>query len=122
AAEHADATWAELREGAIVSGTVTSLRDFGAFVDIGGVEALIHVSEIGYARVANPADVLAVGQRVEAQVVKLERGEGGKGRVGLSLRALAPDPWMTVRDRFPPGAHVRGIVRRLEQFGAFVEL
>jgi small subunit ribosomal protein S1 len=122
AAAVADVTWAELREGAIVSGTVTSLRDFGAFVDIGGVEALIHVSELGHARVSNPADVLAVGQQVEAQVVKLERGDGGRGRVGLSLRALAPDPWTTVRDRFAPGSHHRGIVRRLEQFGAFVEL
>jgi small subunit ribosomal protein S1 len=106
-----------------VSGTVTSLRDFGAFVDLGGIDGLIHVSELGHARVANPADVLAVGQRVEAQVVKLEPGiGGGPGRVGLSLRALAPDPWSTVRERFPVGSRVRGTVRRLEQFGAFVEL
>jgi small subunit ribosomal protein S1 len=122
AAQQADATWAALREGAVVSGTVTSLRDFGAFVDIGGVEALIHVSELGHARVTNPADVLAVGQRVDAQVVKIERGEGGKDRIGLSLRALAPDPWATVRERFPPGTQARGTVRRLEPFGAFVEL
>jgi small subunit ribosomal protein S1 len=122
ASQRAETTWAELREGAIVSGTVTSVRDFGAFVDIGGVEGMIHVSELGHARVANPADVLAVGQHVEAQVVKVERGEGGKGRIGLSLRALAPDPWTSVRDRFAPGTHVRGTVRRLEQFGAFVEL
>ncbi len=123
AAEQAETTWAQLREGAVVSGTVTSLRDFGAFVDLGGIDGLIHVSELGHARVANPADVLAVGQRVEAQVVKLEPGTGGgPGRVGLSLRALAPDPWSTVRERFPVGSRVRGTVRRLEQFGAFVEL
>jgi small subunit ribosomal protein S1 len=122
-ARQAEATWAELREGAVVAGTVTSLRDFGAFVDLGGVDGLIHVSELGYARVANPADVLSVGQRVEAQVVKLEPGTGrGPGRVALSLRALAPDPWSTVRERFPVGSRVRGTVRRLEQFGAFVEL
>ncbi len=123
AAAKAVTTWAELREGAIVSGTVTSLREFGAFVDLGGVEGLIHVSELSHERVANPADVLAVGQRVDAKVVKLERGAGGgAGRIGLSLRALAPDPWDTVRQRFPVGTTTRGIVRRLEQFGAFVEL
>jgi small subunit ribosomal protein S1 len=123
AAARAETTWAGLREGAVVSGTVTSLRDFGAFVDLGGIEGLIHVSELGHARVANAADVLQVGQRVEAQVVKLEAAGGGKpGRVGLSLRALAPDPWSSVRERYPVGATLRGVVRRLEQFGAFVEL
>ena len=123
AAARAATAWAELREGAVVTGTVTSLRDFGAFVDIGGLEGLVHVSELGHARVSNPADVLQPGQSVEVKVVKLERGaDGGPGRIGLSLRALAPDPWATARERFPPGSHVRGIVRRLEQFGAFVEL
>jgi small subunit ribosomal protein S1 len=116
-------TMATLREGAIVSGTVTSLRDFGAFVDLGGIDGLIHVSELGHARVGNPADVLQVGQRVEAQVVKIEPGTGGKpSRIALSLRALAPDPWATVRERFPVGVTVPGVVRRLEQFGAFVEI
>jgi len=123
AAALAETTWSELREGSVVSGVVTSLRDFGAFVDIGGVDGLIHVSELGHARVANPAEVLDVGQRVEAQVIKIERGsDGSPGRIGLSLRALAPDPWSTARDRFPIGATVRGIARRLEPFGAFVEL
>ena len=123
AAAQAEVTWARLREGAVVSGRVTSLREFGAFVDLGGVEGLIHVSELGHARVANPADVLQVGQPVEVQVVKIERAAGGgPARVGLSLRALAPDPWSTVRETFPVGAPVRGVVRRLEQFGAFVEL
>ena len=123
AAQQAVTTWADLREGAVVTGTVTSLREFGVFVDIGGIDGLIHVSELGYTRVTNPADVLQVGQRVEAKVVKLERGtSGGPGRVGLSLRALAPDPWANVRERFPVGSSVRGTVRRLEQFGAFVEL
>ncbi|MCI0346497.1 MAG: S1 RNA-binding domain-containing protein [Chloroflexi bacterium] len=122
AEEAAAATWERLREGAIVAGTVTSVRDFGAFVDLGGVEGLIHVSEIGHARVANPAEVLQVGQQVEAQVTKIETDAKGARRVGLSLRALAPDPWSTARERFPVGARVHGRVRRLEQFGAFVEL
>lgn len=124
AAERAAATWATLREGAVVAGTVTSLRDFGAFVDLGGIEGLIHVSELGHARVANPAEVLAVGQPVQAQVVKIEPAAepGRPGRIGLSLRALAPDPWADVPARFLPGSHVRGVVRRLEPFGAFVEI
>jgi len=123
AAEQAATTLATLREGAVVSGTVSSLREFGAFVDLGGIEGLIHVSELGHERVSNPADVVQVGQRVELKVVKLERGTGGKpGRIGLSLRALAPDPWDTVRQRFAVGTTTRGIVRRMEQFGAFVEL
>src|SRR5262249_53241762 len=114
---------AELRVGAVVAGTVTSLRDFGAFVDLGGIDGLIHVSELGYRRAAHPSEVLHVGQRVEAQVVKLEPDpKGGRQRVGLSLRALAPDPWATAAERFPVGASARGTVQRLEQFGAFVEL
>jgi small subunit ribosomal protein S1 len=116
-------TWKHLQLGAVLSGVVTSLRDFGAFVDIGGVEGLIHVSELGHGRAGHPGEVLEVGQTVEAQVVKLEPDPtGGRGRVGLSLRALAPDPWQTVAERFPAGVSVKGKVRRLESFGAFVEI
>jgi small subunit ribosomal protein S1 len=123
AAAQAATLWSELRVGATVAGTVISLRDFGAFVDLGGVDGLIHVSELGHGRASHPSDVLEVGQRIEAQVVKLEPdAKGGRGRVGLSLRALAPDPWASAAERFPVGATVRGTVRRLEQFGAFVEL
>src|SRR5438445_2730902 len=123
ATKKAAVVWGELRVGAVVAGTVTSLRDFGAFIDLGGVDGLIHVSELGHARATHPSEVLQVGQRVEAQVVKLEPDpSGGRGRVGLSLRALAPDPWATAGERYPVGASVRGTVRRLEQFGAFVEL
>jgi small subunit ribosomal protein S1 len=122
-AAKASETWQRLELGAVVRGTVTSLRDFGAFVDIGGVEGLVHVSELGYARVENPAEVLEIGQAVEAQVVKLEPDPaGGRGRVGLSLRALAPDPWQSAAERFPAGTTAKGTVRRLEPFGAFVEI
>ncbi len=123
AAAQAATTWERLQVGAVVQGTVTSLRDFGAFVDLGGVEGLIHVTELGYARARHPSEVVQVGQEVEAQVVKLERAtDGGRGRISLSLRALATDPWTTVAERFPVGASVRGTVRKLEPFGAFVEL
>src|SRR5207245_10082741 len=93
AAEQARTVWAELRVGTVVAGTVTSLRDFGAFVDLGGVDGLIHVSELGHGRASHPSDVLQVGQRVEAQVVKLEpEAQGGGGRGRHYRRRLAPDP------------------------------
>jgi len=123
AAAQAAGTWERLSEGAVVRGTVTSLRDFGAFVDLGGVEGMIHVGELGHARVGHPSEVLRVGESVEAQVVKLEPAtSGGRGRISLSLRALAPDPWTTAAERFGVGTTVRGHVRRLEPFGAFVEI
>lgn len=123
AAVQAKTTWARLHVGAVVSGTVSSVRDFGAFVDLGGVDGLIHVSELGHDRSAQASDVLSVGQVVEAQVVKIEGDPAsGTARVGLSLRALAPDPWCDVATRFPVGATVPGRVRKLEAFGAFVEL
>jgi small subunit ribosomal protein S1 len=117
-------TWKRLEVGAVVSGTVTSLQNFGAFVDIGGVEGLIHVTELGYGRVGHPSEVLSEGQTVETQVVAIElpKTEGGRAQIGLSLKALAKDPWDTVLERFPVGTTVRGTVRRLEGFGAFVEI
>ena len=124
AEEAAARTWERLSVGAVLSGTVSSVRDFGAFVDLGGVEGMIHVSELSHARVANPSEVLAVGQTVEVQVIKIADMPDSRGRrqIGLSLKALAADPWSTVAERFPAGAHVPGTVRRLETFGAFVEI
>jgi small subunit ribosomal protein S1 len=123
AAEQAASTWERIEVGAVLQGRVTSIRDFGAFVDLGGVEGLIHVSELGHGRVSHPSKVLEPEQIVEVKVVKVEPGaEGGRGRVGLSLRALEPDPWQSVRQRFSVGTSVRGVVRRLEPFGAFVEI
>ncbi len=116
-------TWERLTVGATVTGTVTSVRDFGAFVDLGGVDGLIHVSELGYGRSRHPSEVVTVGETVQAQIVKIEPDpKTGQRRVGLSLRALAPDPWTTAVEQFPTGTTLRGTVRRLESFGAFVEL
>jgi small subunit ribosomal protein S1 len=122
--ERATQTWQRVEVGAVVSGTVTSVCDFGAFVDIGGVEGLIHITEFGYGRVGHPSDVVSEGQVVETQIIKVDLPEhpGGRGQVGLSLKALAKDPWSTVAERFPVGTTVRGTVRRLEGFGAFVEV
>ncbi len=123
AAEQAAATWERLQEGSVLQGRVSSVRDFGAFVDLGGVEGLIHISELAHGHVSHPSEVLAPEQVVEVKVLKVEPAEaGGRARIALSLRALAPDPWTTVRERFPIGAAVPGTVRRLENFGAFVEI
>jgi len=123
AAALAAETWKQVRVDAVMRGTVTSLRDFGAFVDLGGVDGLLHISELGHGRVGHPSEVLEVGQTVEVMVLRVEPAtEGGRTKVALSLRALAPDPWATVAERFPVGCTVRGTVQRLERFGAFVEL
>jgi small subunit ribosomal protein S1 len=122
AAVQAAQTWEKLHVGAVVQGTVTNIREFGAFVDLGGVEGLIHISELGYGRVNHPSEVLQVGQVVESQVLKIEEAGTGRRQVGLSMKALAADPWSTVRERFPVGTTVRGTVRRVEAFGAFVEI
>ncbi|HET9751594.1 MAG TPA: S1 RNA-binding domain-containing protein, partial [Myxococcales bacterium] len=117
---------AELRKtlevGAQLEGTVTSVRDFGAFVDIGGIEGLVHVSELSHARVAHAQDVVKPGQRVKVQVLRLEKDERGHEKVALSLRALEQDPWDAARPQLKEGARLEGRVARLQPFGAFVEL
>ncbi len=117
---------AELRKrlevGAQLEGTVTSVRDFGAFVDIGGIEGLVHVSELSHARVAHAQDVVKPGQKVKAQVLRLEKDERGHDKVALSLRALEQDPWDAARPQLKEGARLEGKVARLQPFGAFVEL
>jgi small subunit ribosomal protein S1 len=115
---------AKLVPGAVLHGVVTTLKDYGAFVDLGGVEGMIHVSELGFARVGKPSDVLTVGQPVEVVLLKITPPEGPKGqeRIALSLKALERDPWQDVSDRFPAGRRLSGTVVRLETFGAFLEL
>ncbi|HEY3928646.1 MAG TPA: 30S ribosomal protein S1 [Candidatus Koribacter sp.] len=109
----------ELQEGATVHGIVRSLADYGAFVDLGGVDGLLHVAEISWSRVNNPADVLTVGQEIEAKVLKIDRD---KNRISLSLKQLQPHPWDSVAGKYTVGERVRGTVSRLMDFGAFVEL
>jgi small subunit ribosomal protein S1 len=124
AAALAQKTWERIEVGAVLDGMITSLRDFGAFVDLGGVEGMIHISEVGYGRVGHPSEALQQGQVVKVQVIKVDAADdsGKRRQVGLSLKALAPDPWDSVRDKYPVGATVSGTVRKLESFGAFVEL
>jgi small subunit ribosomal protein S1 len=117
-------TRTRLAPGAVVSGTVVAVKDFGAFVDLGGLEGLVPASELGFGRGTKPADVVAVGQTIEVQVLRIEKTDDQRRpeRITLSLKALATDPWDEAVARFAPGTKARGRVTRVESFGAFVEL
>lgn len=112
---------AKLKEGAVVRGTVTSVTKYGAFVDVGGVEGLLHVSEMAHGRIEDPATEVAEGDVLDVKVLKMEEREGQK-RISLSRRALLKDPWEEAGERFEVGRTVRGIVKHLETFGVFVEI
>ncbi len=111
----------ELKEGDTVTGTVRSLTDYGAFVDIGGVDALLHVGDIGWTRVNKPGDVLELGQQIEARVLKIQ-SEGEKRRISIGMKQVQAHPWETGADKYQVGNRVRGTVTRIVDFGAFVEL
>ena len=108
---------ASLQTGDRISGVVTNITRFGVFVDLGGVEGLIHVSELSWGRVRHPADVVSCGDELEVQVLSVDCDQG---RVGLSLKELLPDPWETVEDRFTIDEIVEGTVTNVVKFGAFV--
>ena len=108
-----------LEAGAVVEGTVASLTDFGAFVDLSGVQGLIHISELSRSRVDHPSDILEVGDVVEVKILKVE--QGGR-RISLSRKALEPDPWKTLGERFQEGAMVTGVIEKTERFGALIQL
>ena len=109
----------ELEEGEVYTGRVTSLADFGAFVNINGADGLVHLSELSWDRVQHPNEVLEVGQEVKVKVINIDRE---KKRIGLSLRALSDDPWRTRVEKFSVGQLVEGIITRLTKFGAFARL
>jgi len=111
--------YGQIKEGETVTGTVRSLTDFGAFVDIGGVDALLHVADISWGRVNKPADVLKPGQEVEARVLKVD---AAKRRIAIGLKQLLPHPWDLAADKYKVGDRVQGTITRLADFGAFVEL
>jgi len=127
-AEEAEVRATELRQrlevGAVFPGVVTTIKDYGAFVDLGGIEGMLHVSELGFQRVGHPSEVLSVGQPVQVQVTKIEKTGDPKRpeKISLSLKALEKDPWTEVAARYSEGARLRGRVVRLQPFGAFVEL
>jgi small subunit ribosomal protein S1 len=111
--------YGQLKEGDTVRGEVRSLADYGAFIDLGGVDGLLHVGEISWSRIAKPSDVLEVGQQVEARVIKIEPE---KKRISLSMKQLLAHPWDGLAEKYKAGDRVQGTVSRVMEFGAFVEL
>lgn len=109
----------ELQEGQTYTGRVTSLADFGAFVNINGADGLVHLSEISWDHVTHPKEVLEVGQEVNVKVINIDRE---KKRIGLSIRALQEDPWKSRMSKFSVGQLVEGAITRLTKFGAFARL
>jgi small subunit ribosomal protein S1 len=108
-----------LREGAVLTGTVKNLTEYGAFIDLGGIDGLLHVTDISYGRVAHPSEVLHVGEEIVVQVLKFD---SAKERVSLGVKQLLPDPWEGVSERFPIGSRVAGRVVSVTDYGAFVEI
>ncbi|KZD93880.1 SSU ribosomal protein S1p [Lactiplantibacillus plantarum] len=108
-----------LQAGDVVEGKVARLTNFGAFVDLGGIDGLVHVSEISYERVEKPADVLKVGQEVTVKILSVD---ADRERVSLSIKATLPEPWDGIEEKAPQGAVLDGKVKRLTSFGAFVEV
>ncbi len=111
--------YAEIEEGATLSGSVRSLAEYGAFIDLGGVDALLHVSDFSWGRVNRPSDVLTVGQQVEVKVLKIDPE---KHRISVGLKQLQKHPWDAVPEKYKVGDRVQGTVTRVVEFGAFVEL
>jgi small subunit ribosomal protein S1 len=105
-----------LEAGTVVEGEVTNLCDFGAFVDLGGIEGLIHISELSWGRVNHPRDVLKSGQQVKVHIMSVDTDEG---RVALSLKRMQPDPWASVENRYEVGQVVEGVITNVVDFGAF---
>ena len=112
-------TLLELNEGDIRTGTITNIVEFGAFVDLGGVDGLIHISELDWTYVEHPSDVVAVGEEIEVSVLSVDRE---RKRVGLSRKRLLPDPWYAVIDKLHPGQLVDGMVTGVAGFGVFVKV
>jgi small subunit ribosomal protein S1 len=113
--------YSEIKESDILSGTVRSLTDYGAFVDLGGVDALLHVSDIAWNRIDKAADVLSVGQQIDVKVLKIA-DDSGKRRFSVGMKQLLPHPWDAVTGKYNPGERIRGTVTRVAEFGAFVEV
>jgi small subunit ribosomal protein S1 len=108
-----------LQEGAVVRGTVKNLTDYGAFVDLGGIDGLLHITDMAWKRVKHPSAVVKVGDEIEVRILKFDRE---RSRVSLGLKQLGADPWQNIARRYPPGTRVFGKVTNIADYGAFVEI
>jgi small subunit ribosomal protein S1 len=109
----------EIKEGDVRSGKVINLADFGAFVDIGGVDGLVHLSELSWKRISHPREVVEVGQQVDVHVIKVDQE---RQRIALSIKRLLPDPWSSAEERYQEGQLVEGVITRLAKWGAFASI
>src|SRR5271168_152793 len=112
-------TLATLEEGSILTGTVKNLTDYGAFVDMGGLDGLLHITDMSWGRLTHPRDLVNVGDEIQVKVLKFDKD---KQRVSLGFKQLTPDPWLDAIERYPIGAQVRGRVLSVTDYGAFIEL
>jgi len=112
-------TLSKLRVGAVVEGTVKNITDYGAFIDLGGVDGLLHITDISWGRIAHPSERLSVGDRVKVKVIKFDPDTE---KISLGMKQLEPDPWATVDEKYPEGTRVRGKVVGIVDYGIFVEL
>jgi len=110
---------ANLKEGSVVKGIVKNITDYGAFVDLGGIDGLLHITDLAWRRVRHPSEVLAVGDEVQAKILKFDQE---KNRVSLGLKQLGEDPWVGISRRYPQGTRLFGKVTNLTDYGAFVEI
>jgi small subunit ribosomal protein S1 len=109
----------QLSEDAILTGTVKNLTNYGAFVDLGGIDGLLHITDMSWGRLTHPRDLVQVGDQIQVKVLKFDRE---KQRVSLGFKQLTPDPWLDAMERYPIGAHVKGRVISVTDYGAFIEL
>ena len=109
----------EIQEGDVRTGTVTSIADFGVFVDLGGVDGLIHVSELSWTKVGHPSEIVRAGDSLEVKVLGIDRE---KNRIALSVKRLQPEPWTTIEDRYHIGDLVTATITKLASFGAFARV
>jgi small subunit ribosomal protein S1 len=119
AGEEREALLASLKEGSVVKGVVKNITDYGAFVDLGGIDGLLHITDLAWRRVRHPSEVLAVGDEVQAKILKFDQE---KNRVSLGLKQLGEDPWIGISRRYPQGTRLFGKVTNLTDYGAFVEI
>ncbi len=112
-------TLGKIEEGYIVEGTVTNLTDYGAFVDIGGIDGLLHVTDMTWGRIQNPSELFKAGEKVQVKILKLDRE---KEKVSLGYKQLLPDPWESVEEFYPIGSRIKGKVSSVTDYGAFIEL
>ncbi|HLH33925.1 MAG TPA: 30S ribosomal protein S1 [Alloacidobacterium sp.] len=115
----AETRYSDLKEGDIVSGQVRNLANYGAFVDLGGIDGLLHVSDISWSRVGHPEEVLSVGQEIQGRILKIDRENR---RISIGLKQLQPEPWDSAGEKYSIGQRITGTVTRLADFGAFVEV